>query len=39
MLAVVRQYSNGNYGDYINESVAQWYESLPDADEEDEEDA
>lgn len=39
MLSVVRQHSTGNYGDYVNEAVAQWYESLPDADEDNEEDA
>jgi hypothetical protein len=39
MLAVVRQHSTGNYGDYVNEAVARWYESLPDADDEEDEES
>ena len=37
MLANIQETSGGNYGDYINEAVAQWYELLPDANEEDDE--
>ena len=39
MLAIVRQTSEGTFGEYINMAVATWYESLPDADEEDEDEA
>lgn len=35
MLAIVRQNSEGTFGDYVNEAVAQWFDSLPNADEED----
>ncbi len=37
MLANIQETSGGNYGDYINEAVAQWYELLPDDMEEDDE--
>jgi hypothetical protein len=38
-LAIVRKNSDGTFGDYVNEAVAQWYESLPDVDEEEDGDA
>ena len=37
MLAIVRQNSEGTFGEYVNMAVATWYESLPDAAEEDDE--
>ena len=37
MLAIVRQNSEGTFGEYVNMAVAIWYESLPDAAEEDDE--
>jgi hypothetical protein len=37
MLATVRQTSEGTFGEYINMAVAQWYDLLPDAAEEDDE--
>ncbi len=37
MLAIVRQTSEGTFGEFVNEAVAQWYELLPDAAEEDDE--
>ena len=37
MLANIQQTSGGNYGEFINEAVAQWYDSLPDDIEEDDE--
>jgi hypothetical protein len=37
MLANIQESSGGNYGEFVNEAVAQWYESLPDANEEDNE--
>ena len=37
MLATVRQNSEGTFGEYINMAVATWYESLPDAAEDDDE--
>ena len=37
MLANIQESSGGNYGEFINEAVAQWYELLPDANDEDDE--
>ena len=37
MLANIQQTSGGNYGEFINEAVAQWYEFLPDANEDNDE--
>jgi hypothetical protein len=37
MLANIQESSGGNYGEFINEAVAQWYDSLPDDIEEDDE--
>jgi hypothetical protein len=34
MLANIQETSGGNYGEFINEAVAQWYDLLPDANEE-----
>ena len=31
MLAIVRQNSEGSFGEYVNEAIATWYESLPEA--------
>ena len=39
MLANIQETSGGNYGEFINEAVAQWYEFLPDATEEDDDEA
>ncbi len=39
MLANIQESSGGNYGEFINEAVAAWYESVPDAFEDDDEPA
>jgi hypothetical protein len=37
MLANIQETSGGNYGEFVNEAVAQWYDSLPDDIQEDDE--
>jgi hypothetical protein len=38
-LAIVRQNSDGSFGEFVNEAIATWYDTLPEAnaDEEDDE--
>jgi hypothetical protein len=31
-LAIVRENSEGSFGEFVNEAVASWYESLPEVD-------
>ena len=38
LLSNIRQTSGGTYGEFINESVEWWYDSLPDADSDEEDD-
>ena len=35
MLANIQETSGGNYGEFVNEAVAQWYDSLPDDNDDD----
>ena len=32
MLAIVRQNSEGSFGEYVNEAINFWYSSLPEVD-------
>ena len=39
MLAIVRQNSEGSFGEFVNEAIATWYESLPEVNADEEDDA